>query len=108
MRLTTGGPAFRSEFSSFGCPILLDVFWRGGGLGVPSQYNNQMTLPKIQRAIESLSQDEQVTLATWLAERDLAAWDSEIERDSAAGGAASAMLENVRQQVRLRGAGYQG
>jgi hypothetical protein len=57
-----------------------------------------MTPPKIQRAIESLFQEEQVTLATWLAERDLAAWDAEIERDSAS--AASAMLENVRQQVR--------
>ncbi len=59
-----------------------------------------MTLPEIQRAIEDLSKDEQAKLAFWLAERDFAAWDAEIERDFSAGGAGSALLENVRKEVR--------
>jgi hypothetical protein len=59
-----------------------------------------MTLPEIQRAIEDLSADEQAKLATWVAERNFAAWDSEIERDFSAGGAGSALLENVRKEVR--------
>ena len=59
-----------------------------------------MTVAEIQRAIEALAEDEQTRLATWLAERDRAAWDAEIERDFSAGGAGSALLENVRQQVR--------
>lgn len=59
-----------------------------------------MTLPEIQRAIETLSEDEQARLATWVADRDAAIWDAELERDFSAGGTASAMLENVRQQVR--------
>jgi hypothetical protein len=59
-----------------------------------------MTIAEIQRAIEGLAEDEQTKLATWIAERDRAAWDAEMERDFSAGGAGSALLENVRQQVR--------
>ena len=59
-----------------------------------------MTLPEIQRAIEDLSKDEQAKLATWVAERDFAAWDAEIERDFSAGGAGSDLLEKVPKQVR--------
>jgi len=58
-----------------------------------------MTFAEIQRAIEDLAEDEQTKLATWMADRDRALWDAEIERDFSAGGAGSALLENVRQQV---------
>jgi len=58
-----------------------------------------MTFAEIQRAIEDLAEEEQTKLATWMAERDRAVWDAEIERDSSASGAGSALLENVRQQV---------
>ena len=58
-----------------------------------------MTFAEIQRAIEDLAEDEQTKLATWMAERDRAAWDAEIQRDFSTGGAGSALLENVRQQV---------
>lgn len=64
------------------------------------RYNTTVTLPEIQRAIETLSEDEQAQLAAWVADRDSAIWDAELERDFAAGGAGSALLENVRQQVR--------
>jgi hypothetical protein len=59
-----------------------------------------MTLPEIQRAIEGLSEEEQASLATWVAERDFALWDAEIARDFSTGGAGSALLEDVRRQVR--------
>ena len=59
-----------------------------------------MTLPEIQRAIEALPEEEQAQLASWVAERDLAVWDAEIERDFSTGGAGAEMLDNVRQQVR--------
>jgi len=59
-----------------------------------------VTLPEIQRAIEALPEDEQAQLASWLAERDAAAWDAEIERDFSSGGAAASLLDNVRLQVR--------
>ncbi len=59
-----------------------------------------VTLPEIQRAIEALPKDEQARLATWVADRDLAAWDAEIERDFSAGGAGTALLDGVRRQVR--------
>jgi hypothetical protein len=59
-----------------------------------------MTIAEIQRAIEGLAEDEQIKQATWIAERDRAAWDAEIERDFSAGGAGSALLESVRRQVR--------
>jgi hypothetical protein len=59
-----------------------------------------MTVSEIQRAIEDLPEDEQKRLATWIAERDRTVWDAELERDFSAGGAGSALLEDVRQRVR--------
>ena len=65
-----------------------------------------MTLPEIQRAIEDLSEDERAKLARWVAERDFAAWDAEIERHFSAGGEGSALLEKVREQVRSENRGH--
>jgi len=59
-----------------------------------------MTLPEIQRAIEDLPEKERAKLATWVAQRDFAAWDAEIEHDFSAGGAGSGLLQKVRKQVR--------
>jgi hypothetical protein len=59
-----------------------------------------MTIAEIQRAIEELPEDAQTRLAVWIAERERAMWDAEIERDFSDGGAGSALLETVRQQVR--------
>lgn len=59
-----------------------------------------MTLPEIQRAIEALPKEEQAQLASWVADRDMAVWDAEIERDFSADGSGAALLDKVRQQVR--------
>jgi hypothetical protein len=45
-----------------------------------------MELAEIQGAIEELPKDQQAALASWLTERDQAAWDVEIERDFSPGG----------------------
>jgi hypothetical protein len=50
-------------------------------------YDNRMDLVEIQDAIEELPKDQQVVLTAWLAERDQAAWEAEIERDSRPEGA---------------------
>jgi hypothetical protein len=55
---------------------------------------------EIQRAIEALPEEEQAQPATWVADRDSAAWEAEMERDFSPGGAGAALLEKVRRQVR--------
>ena len=59
-----------------------------------------MELAEIQQAIEQLPKDQQATLAAWLAERDQAEWDAEIERDFAPGGAGMALIEGMKVEAR--------
>lgn len=58
-----------------------------------------MELAEIQQAIEQLPKDQQAALAAWLAERDHAQWESEIESDFAAGGAGQYFLEAMKAEV---------
>jgi hypothetical protein len=60
-----------------------------------------MELAEIQQAIEQLPKDQQAALAAWLAERDQAEWEAEIERDFAPGGAGMAFLEETKAETRL-------
>lgn len=55
---------------------------------------------EIQRAIEALPEEEQTRLANWVADRDSAAWEAELEKDFSDAGAGMELLEKVRQQVR--------
>jgi hypothetical protein len=57
-------------------------------------------LAEIQRAIEELPKEQQAALAAWLAERDQAEWDAEIERDFAPGGAGLELLEEMKADGR--------
>jgi hypothetical protein len=59
-----------------------------------------MDLSEIQRAIETLPKDQQAALAAWIAARDEAEWDAEIERDFSAGGAGIALLEEMKADAR--------
>jgi hypothetical protein len=59
-----------------------------------------MDLAEIQHAIEELPKEQQAALAAWLAERDQAAWDAEIESDFSADGAGLAILEEMKADVR--------
>ncbi len=59
-----------------------------------------MDLPEIQKVIEQLPEDQQTALASWVAERDLARWDEQIERDFSPGGAGMHWLDQVKAQVK--------
>lgn len=59
-----------------------------------------MDLAEIQQAIEELPKEQQAALATWLAERDQAEWDAEIERDFAPGGTGVALIEEMKADAR--------
>jgi hypothetical protein len=59
-----------------------------------------MDLAEIQRSIEALPKDQQVSLAAWLFEREQAEWDAEIERDFSPGGAGNALLEEMKADAR--------
>ncbi len=59
-----------------------------------------MDLAKIQRTIEKLPEDQQTALAAWIAQRDHARWDEQIERDFSSGGAGMELLHRVKKQVR--------
>ena len=58
-----------------------------------------MTLEAIKAAIEQLPADEQTALASWLSERDWAAWDAQIERDFSPRGRASGLLAELKQEI---------
>ena len=59
-----------------------------------------MDLAEIQHAIEELPKEQQAALAAWLAERDQADWEAEIERDFAPGGAGIGLLNDMKADVR--------
>jgi hypothetical protein len=58
-----------------------------------------MDLTEIQHAIEGLPEDQQTALAAWIAERERAVWDAQIERDFSMGGAGMDWLDDVKAQV---------
>jgi hypothetical protein len=59
-----------------------------------------MDFAEIQHAIEELPKEQQAALAVWMAERDQADWDAEIERDFAPGGPGVALLDEMKADVR--------
>jgi hypothetical protein len=59
-----------------------------------------MDLAEIQHAIEELPKEQQAALAAWLAERDQADWDAEIERDFAPGGSGIVFLKGMKADAR--------
>jgi len=54
-----------------------------------------MTLQTIKEAIEHLTQEDQLALESWLAER----WDAQIERDFSPRGAGMALLEEADAEI---------
>jgi hypothetical protein len=58
-----------------------------------------MDLAEIQHAIEELPKDQQAALAAWIAERDQAEWEAEIERDFSPGGGGVALIEEMKAEI---------
>ena len=59
-----------------------------------------MGLAEIQHAIEELPKEQQAALTAWLAEREQAEWDAEIERDFSPGGDGLALLGEMKADAR--------
>ena len=59
-----------------------------------------MDLAEIQHAIEELPKDQQAALAAWIAERDQAEWEAEIERDFSPGGDGVVLIEEMKADAR--------
>lgn len=62
-------------------------------------YHTGMELAEIQHAIESLPPEQQDALLAWLADRDFAVWDTEIERDFSAGGPGIKLIGQVKTRI---------
>lgn len=58
-----------------------------------------MNLAEIQHAIVELPKEQQAALVAWIAEREQAGWEAEIERDFAPGGAGIAFLNEMKSEV---------
>jgi hypothetical protein len=54
-----------------------------------------MTVDTIKDLIESLPPGDFAALASWIGLRDADAWDAQIERDFAAGGAGMGLLNEI-------------
>lgn len=59
-----------------------------------------MSVAEIKQAVEKLSPEELADLSAFLARRDGLAWDRQIDADFAERGHLSAMLAEVRADVR--------
>ncbi len=57
---------------------------------------------EIQEAIQGLPPDEYARLRRWFADKDWAAWDEEIERDSASGALDFLVEEAEREKAKGR------
>ena len=59
-----------------------------------------MSLAEIKTAVDALSADELTELATFIRERDNAAWDRQIDNDFSDAGRLSSVAEEVRADIR--------
>lgn len=59
-----------------------------------------MSLAEIKSAVDTLSPEELAELATFIRERDHAAWDRQIDNDFAEHGRLNAVAEEVRADIR--------
>ena len=59
-----------------------------------------MDLAEIQHAIEELPREQQAALAAWLVDPGQEAREIEIERNFSAGGAATALLDEMKAEAR--------
>ena len=59
-----------------------------------------MSLAEIKDAVETLSPGELAELASFVRQRENAAWDRQIDADFAEGGRLQPLLDEVREDVR--------
>ena len=59
-----------------------------------------MSLSEIEKAVEALSSEELTKLASFVRERENAAWDRQIDADFAEDGRLRPVLDEVREDIR--------
>ena len=59
-----------------------------------------MSLAEIKNAVEKLSPDQLTELASFIHQRENAAWDRQIDADFAEGGRLRPLLDEVRDDIR--------
>ncbi len=59
-----------------------------------------MSLSEIEKAVEALSSEELAKLASFIRERENAAWDRQIDADFAEDGRLRPVLDEVREDIR--------
>ncbi len=59
-----------------------------------------MSLAEIKDAVETLSPGELAELASFIRQRENAAWDGQIDADFAEGGRLRPLLDEVREDIR--------
>lgn len=59
-----------------------------------------MSLAEIEKAVDALSPEELTKLASFVRERENAAWDRQIDADFAENGRLRPILDEVREDVR--------
>jgi hypothetical protein len=64
------------------------------------RYTSAVSPAEIKTAVERLSADELTELATFIRERDNAAWDRQIDSDFSGGGRLRSVAEEVRDEIR--------
>ena len=59
-----------------------------------------MSVSDLKKEVDALAPRELAELSAYIAQRDFAQWDSEIDRDFSEGGRLREVLEEVRADVR--------
>lgn len=64
------------------------------------RYSPLVSLAEIKNAVEALSPAELAELATFVRQREDAAWDQQIDADFAEGGRLAPVVNEVREDIR--------
>jgi len=59
-----------------------------------------MSLAEIEKAVDALTPEELTKLASFIRERENAAWDRQIDADFSEGGRLRPVLDEVREDIR--------
>ena len=59
-----------------------------------------MSVTELKREVDALSDSERAELSVYLAQRESAEWDAQIDRDLGVGGRLQSVLDGVRADIR--------
>ena len=59
-----------------------------------------MSVAELKREVDALSDSERAELSAYIAQRESAEWDAQIDRDFSVGGCLQSILDEVRADIR--------